>query len=292
MRHTGDCARIAWAGALLGLLMSAGGCEGTGRIGGLGSGPEQEVWAIRCATLQGPDRFRRANAFAEALKKVPGLKPELVQVVGDEDGATLFYGRYRRVYGTDDPAQRYEPNHLRDLELLRALRFQGDEVWPFILATMDVLPTFRSQRPEWDLNKVDGYWALHVAVFYNTEGFRSRRSAAEEYCRLLREQGEEAYFHHGSQKSSVYVGTYLFGAVSEVRREDPLSGRVSTTMSIVDSRMQEAQQRFPISLHNGHKMFDVMRDPRTGEVRERVPAPSFPVIIPRAQRPPGTPGQP
>lgn len=276
---------------MLWLLVSAGGCEGTGRIGGLRTGPEEDVWAIRCVTWQGPDRFQRAQAYAEALKRVPGLKPELVQVVSDEEGATLFYGRYRRMYGTDDAAQRYKPNHLRDLELIRALRFQRDEVWPFILATMDVLPTFRSQHPEWDLNEVDGYWALHVAVFYNTEDFRSRRSAAEEYCRLLREQGEQAYFHHGTEKSSVYVGTYPFGAVSEIRREDPLSGRVSMTMSIVDSGMREAQKRFPLSLHNGHKMLDVIRDPRTGEVRERIPAPSFPVIIPRAQRSPGTPGQ-
>ncbi len=101
---------------------------------------------------------------------------------------------------------------------------------------------------------------------------------------MLRQQGEEAYYHHGPANSSVYVGTYPQDAVTEIRREEPLKGTVNTTFKIVDPRMLEAQKRFPTSTHNGFTMYEVIRDPVTGDVKQRVPAPSFPVIMPKAQR--------
>ncbi len=273
---------VAWWLVLTGLA----GCQTlpTGSATPVGpAATDEEVWAIRCITLHGPERFREAEAYAQALKKVPGLRSELVQVISDEDGTAIFYGRYQRDYGPDGRGERFKPDHLRDLETIRGLRVQGAEVWPFVLASMDVLPTYRSAHPEWNLAEVDGYWALHVAVFYNTDQFRNRRSAAEQYCALLRERGESAYYHHGAVNSSVYIGPFPQGAVVEVRRDDPLTGRVTTTYQIVDSQMLAAQKRFPESLHNGHRMFEVIRD-RDGSVKERLPAPSFPVVIPKAQR--------
>ncbi|MCK4342625.1 MAG: hypothetical protein KAY37_12985 [Phycisphaerae bacterium] len=276
--------RIPLAALLLWTLLAAAGCQ-TGRTGWtIGPQTQEEIWAILCIELRGPKRFQLAEKYAQAFKQVPGLKANLVQVLSDEDRAAIYYGRYLRVYGGEEGGERYKPNPLRDLELIRSLQFEGSDVWPFILASMDMLPTYRSSHPEWDLTNVDGYWSLHVAVFYNTETMRSRRMAAEEYCRYLRQQGEEAYFHHAPARSSVYLGVYPFGAVAEMQRENALAGRVTTTMSIVDPDMSDAQKRFPISLHNGHKRFDIHRDPRTGEVKERTPTPSFPVIIPRAQR--------
>lgn len=273
-----------WIGVVLGMALSCVGCESPG--GGVSFTPgqaDEEVWAIRCVTLRTPDRFKEANAYADALKKVPGLKPELVQVLTDEDGTAVFYGRFRREYGPAGATDRFTPNQLTDLETIRSLRFQGAEVWPFILASMDVLPTYRSSHPEWNLADADGYWALHVAVFYNTETLRSRRSVAEQYCALLRQQGEHAYYHHGVTHSSVCIGTYPVEAVTEVRHEDPLTGMVSTALRIVDPDMLAAQQRFPISLQNGHKVSEIIRD-RSGEIKERIPTPSFPVVIPKAQR--------
>ncbi len=201
----------------------------------------------------------------------------------DEDGSTVFYGRYQREYGPEGAAERYRPDHLRDLETIRALRFQKEDIWPFILASMDLLPTYRPAHPEWNLEQAEGYWALHIAVFYNTDEMRARRSAAEEYCRLLRAQGEPAYYHHGVVNSSVCIGTYPQEAVSEIRRDDPIAGRVVVTSTIVDSQMLEAQKRFPTSTQNGFVVYDIKRDPTTGAVKERIPAASFPVVIPRAQ---------
>lgn len=244
---------------------------------------EDEWWGIRCITLTTPDRFKQAEAYADALKRVKGLQAKLVQIVHDESETAVFYGKYRRVYGPDGPTDRYEPNHLPDLELIRTLRSEAADVWPFRLASMDLLPTHRPKHPEWDVKNADGYWSLHVAVFYNTQDFRSRRTAAEEYCALLRKQGEEAYYDHGPVNSSVYVGTFPPDAVTEFRQENPLSGVVETSRRMVDERMIAAQKRFPESLQNGHKVVEVLRAP-DGTVKERVPVPSFPVILPKAEK--------
>ncbi len=271
-------------GALCTLLLLSSGCETPGGVRPFGAAPEEDVWAIRCIGLQGPDRFQRAEGYATALKKVTGLKPELVQVVSEEDETTVFYGRYRRIDAGLTGSVRYEPDLRRDLETIRSLRFEARDVWPFMLATMDVLPTYHSSHPEWDLNNVDGYWSLHVAVFYNTDTMHSRRYATEEYCRILREQGEEAYFHHGPARSSVYIGAFPFEAVSEVQREDPLAGRMVKTVTVVEPRMKAAQERFPVSLENGYKMVSITRNRETGQVTNRDTTPSFPVIMPKAQR--------
>jgi hypothetical protein len=267
---------LAPAAALLALLALVDGCNTTG------SQANEEVWAIRCITLTGPDQFQQAEAYAEALKQVRGLDPQLVQVMSDEDGTAVYYGRYRREQ-EHDASVRFKPSQLEDLEIIRTLRFQGAQVWPFYLATMDVLPTYRSAHPEWNLATAAGYWSLHVAVFYDTETFRGRRSAAERYCEELRSQGVEAYYHHVAGRSSVYVGTYPEAAVVEVRRENPLRGEVEVTDRIVHPEMLAAQKRFPYSLHNGHKLYSIVRGP-DGSIKERIPAPSFPVVMPGAEQ--------
>ena len=55
------------------------------------------------------------------------------------------------------------------------------------------------------------------------------------------------------------------------------------SVTIVDPRMKAAQERFPVSLENGHKVVSITRD-RAGQVSERDTTPSFPVIMPKAQR--------
>lgn len=280
MRYATRIGRLLCGAALL-----VAGCESGGPRGGGTLGSEDDVWAIRCTTLRGADQFRIAEGYAEALRRVAGLKADLVQVLASDDGTSVYYGRYRRVYGAEEAHEHYRPSPLRDLDTIRSLQVAGAEKWPFMLATMDVLPTYRPAHAEWDLNNQQaGYWSLHVAVFYNTDDFQSRRAAAEEYCRLLRERGEEAYYHHGTVNSSVYIGLFPKEAIRHVQREVPMAGKVVATTEIVDPQMQAAQQRFPESLHNGHRRYEVRRDPATGAVRERLPTPSFPVRTPRGQR--------
>lgn len=270
--------------------------SGSGGGGGLFGGPtDEDLWAVRCLTAQGPQQFQISRNYADALKKVQGLKPNLVQVFSDDEGTTIYYGKYRREYDAATKKEKYSPDPLPDLNLIRQLSMMvnGQPVWPFYLASLDSLPSAQAEHPEWDLAKADGHWSLQVAVFYNQGEFNSRKKAAIEYCKDLRSKGEQAYYHHGPANSSVCVGLFPEEAIVTTQREDPLSGVRRPVSRIEDERLLALQKKYPSNLENGHQMFDIVRDPATGQIRERVPRPSFPVKTPRAEKQPeGKAGRP
>jgi hypothetical protein len=275
------CSFLPLACLLLSLAgCAAGGAGGSGLSFALGpdAGP---LWGIRCDARRGSDRFKITQLESEALKAVRGLNPELVQLVHNDNESVLYYGRYRRSVELGGKSATYHPDALRDLELIRSLSMNvgGTPAWPFIYATLEELPGERPQHPEWNLVNAKGYWTLHVAVFYNEGPITNPRYLAEEYCRELREQGVEAYYHHGSARSSVYVGLFSQEAVQTFKETNPLSGEVTVTNKIVDERLLKLQERFPVSYQNGKLVNDLVRDPRTGQVT-RIPFQSFVVKIP------------
>ena len=293
-RAISPCSSAAmWRAALVMLALVLPGCNTDGSGSGL-FGPSREVvtedvYAIRCVTIVAPDRFALAQRVEQTLKQVAGLKPELVQAFHDEESSTIYYGRYARVYDAARGTERFSPDYQADLRLIRELSLPargagGQEYyWPFLQATVESLPLARSEAPaEWNLARADGYWSYQVAVFQNEGQMQQRRTAAEQYARQLREQGEEAYFHHGPVNSSVCIGLFPRSAIQEMRNEDPLTGAIVARYRIVDPRMLDLQQRYPHNLHNGRVRHTVVRDPVTGRVKEREPDPSFPVMLPRA----------
>lgn len=225
-----------------------------------------------------------AKAYAESLKRVAGIKPEQVQVYHDPESSSLFYGRYAARY-SDAGARSFAPDPEPDLQLIRSLSFPvgGELARPFALAQLDVVPTPSTTDSAWNLNNASGYWSLQVGVFYNTREMTERRSAAEQYCKLLREQGEEAYFHHGRDRSSVCIGTFPQGAIAQMTQEDPMTGRMTVKARIVDKKMLELQKRFPHNLENGFIVNSITRD-AAGKITERTPNASFPVLLPQAER--------
>ena len=281
----GRLAGFAW------LLVLAGGCgPSSGEISPRpADAPEEDVWAIRCVTLNGSNRFQMADNYANALKHVDGIAPKLVQVFHESTESAVYYGRYRRVYDAGSDTESFRPDNLRDLGLIRQLSMNVSDavlgsrvIWPFQLATMDTLPGGRGTHPEWELSKAPGFYSLQVAVFYNTEGMRRRRFAAEEYCRLLREEkGAEAYYNHGHVNSIVCIGAFPKEAIRTFQKTDPLTGILRVTSKIVDERMLALQREYPHNLHNGRIFYEVLRDPRTGK-QVRDPHTSFAVEIPRA----------
>ncbi|MFQ5806258.1 MAG: hypothetical protein ACE5I3_07405 [Phycisphaerae bacterium] len=282
---------LGWLPGLMLLLLLDGGCDVQGgKMALRPSLDDEDVWAIRCLTLSGPNRFRVANSYADALKKVGGLKPELVRIFHEAGESVVYYGRYRRLYNAKNGTEAFRPGHLDDLDLIRRLSLNVPDpavgtrtVWPFRLATMDTLPTGRGAHPEWLLSNAPGYYSLQVAVFYNTEGMRQRKYAAEEYCKLLREQGEEAYYHHGRVNSSVCIGAFPEEAIQTFQYPDPLTGAIRVKSKIVDERVLALQRKFPHNLHNGSTFYEITRDPKTGR-EHRDPHTSFAVEIPRAEQ--------
>ncbi len=274
------------------LLAPTIGCDsGSGTIGLRPTASQDEdTWAIRCLALRGPNRFTLARNYTEALKQVANLEPKLVQTIHHAGESTIYYGRYRRRYDARKDAEFYRPNNLGDLNLIRQLSLTIQDpvtgprpVWPFQMATMDTLPTGRTTRTEWLLTNARGHYSLQVGVFYDTEQMRRRKFAAEEYCKLLRAEGREAYYHHGQINSSVCIGAFPERAIQTFKREDPLTGILHVTARIVDKDMLALQRKYPRNVHNGRIFYEITRDQRTGE-KIRDPHTSFAVEIPRAQK--------
>lgn len=248
----------------------------------------EDIWAIRCIDFSGQDRTRAAAGYVDALREVEGLDPDLISVYEESGTTTIYYGRYKRSWNARENRDVFKPNHLDDLDTIRWLAFSGPDpatggtkqYLPFARATMAALPA-ESRVPEnWELSGASGTYSLQVGVFYDSEQMRSRRYAAEEYCKLLRDQGEEAYYHHGDTMSIVTIGSFPASAIEQRKREDALSGRVEFYNKIVDPGLLALQRKHPHNLHNGHKFVEVQRDPATGQVA-REPDYSFVIEIPR-----------
>ena len=153
-------------------------------------------------------------------------------------------------------------------------------VWPFRMAKMAPYPVPLAVPRSWELSANPGHYSLQVAVFYNTEEMRQRRSAAEQYCKLLRDQGQQAYVHHGQVHSSVTIGSFPRTALKTFQQQDPMTGRIQVVQRIVDPQMLALQKKYPNHLQNGAKAFQVARDRRTQQ-RVRDAHVSFPVEVPK-----------
>lgn len=249
-----------------------------------GDKPGEDVWAIRCASFSGENRVRTAEDCAEKLRQVDKLKAKLVQVFHERDQSIVFYGHYKKRVSDKSDKSDFKPDPSQDLAFIRSLSITpggrgNPPIWPFRLATIDTLPVPSSVPAEWQLENARGKYSLQVAVFYDTQEMHERRAAAEAYCRLLREQGEEAYIDHGPTNSIVCIGAFPESALRSFQQQDPLTGRVRVVRRIVDPKMLAAQKRHPYHLQNGAKMVEISRDKAGNKTRD--PHVSFPVEIPK-----------
>ena len=284
---------VRWGWMLVLPLLA--GCQTTGAgnmtptFGAAPPAADEDTWAIRCLTIQGSNRFQLADSYAKALKQVKQLKADLVQVFHEAEETGVFYGRYQRRYDPRSGKEYYSPDPRRDLDFVRQLSMELAEpgagkriVWPFQLATLSTLPSGRGSHPEWLLDRAKGYYSLQIAVFYNTGEMRQRKFAAEEYCKLLREQGQEAYYYHGAVNSIVCVGAFPKEAIQNIQKTDPLTGIVQAREVMTDPRLLELQKKFPHNTHNGNVFYELTQDPATGR-QAREPHYSFAVEIPRKE---------
>ena len=245
----------------------------------------EDVFAIKCLVTSDADRKRIIDAYADALKKVRGLSSRKVLAVHDEQESTLYYGDYRRVFNSATGENNYEPDPRPALEAIRSLSIGNSrlpagavENWPFRFATIAQLPHEGSGHPEWNLDNAAGYWSLQVAVFYNVDEMRQRRRAAVEYCKLLREQGVDAYYHHGDQNSEVCVGLFPAEAVQQVTEKDAYTGALRVGFKIADPRLMDLQKQHPHCIENGFKVY---RGRSGAATVAREPNPSFVVKCPK-----------
>lgn len=168
---------------------------------------EEPAWTILALELRGPSARSDAERIAETLRNTPGVRGDEVFVLAGNDSARVYYGTYPVKNAKKESKQSIPPQLRDDLLMLRQL---GDPAGGryFLRALPVRMPTEDVGNPDWALSQAKGLYTLQVAVFEPTGEFTQYKDAAAEFCKLLREQGFEAYYHHTDAASMVTVGAF------------------------------------------------------------------------------------
>jgi hypothetical protein len=276
--------------------------------GGGSNIPKDAQWTILCRSVTGIDHVGRARQWKEALQKTPGLKDWYL--VHKEDESLIYYGYYRSF---NDPKDAKETARAqRDRKQIDALTdSMGNR--PFSRAIFVALSApDPGGPPEWNLVNATGHWSLQVAAY---KDHPDRKAAAVEAVRAAREMGVDAYYHHGETTSSVCVGAWPRGAVTETvdsggeqaKPDDAIfvlptgvapeklpdhmvkvgpdgerARAVTNRITVHDAGLAAAMKQYPHHAVNGTVMVNRHHDPKTGKVKE-VLDPSFLIEIPHGQ---------
>lgn len=200
-----------------------------------------EPWTIECLALRGRERSRNAETVAEVFRQADGIDGKRVFVRHTDDASTIYYGRYFRRIDRDRGKRDVPRELVNDLNLVREM---GDDRGRriFLAARMIREPMADVGPPDWNLANTDGVYTLQVAAFEPTPEQPNFKRAAVEHARLLRENGYEAYYHHGLATSEVTLG--VFGADAVINRD----GKIDYSSEV---RVLQRKEQFRYNLTNG-----------------------------------------
>jgi len=226
-----------------------------------------QVWAIALATFSGNDHRAVAEAATQHfVQQVPDLKGAIVR--STTSGSVVLWGEFS---GPRDP--RAKPL----IDRLKQITF-GD-ARPFGRAMLTRLEQFSDEPlPPWDLRQVRRLhpqvriiYTLQVAAWSDlgsgSLSVDQIRRSAEDYCRQLRMQGVDAWFHHDGDLRTSIVTVGVF----DHRAYDAQS-------TLFAPEVEAMRRRFPNSLLNGAELL-LKPDPARPDYT--VPQPSRLVEVPR-----------
>jgi len=225
------------------------------------------VWSIALATFSGDEHRATAESAAnQFVQQIPELRGAFVR--SRSSGSVIMWGEF------DGPRDaRAKPA----LDRLKQVEFGGGR--PFARAMLARLEQFSEEEMgPWDLRQVRRrhpsvrvIYTLQVAAWSDlgsgTMKFEQIRRSAEDYCRQLRGQGQEAWFHHDADQLTSIVTIGVFGS----KAYDPQS-------TLYAPEVEDLRRRFPSSLLNGEEL-RIRSDPLRPEVT--TPQPSRLVEVPR-----------
>jgi hypothetical protein len=197
-----------------------------------GATASAQVWTIAVLVFDGPDHANRAAALVGRLAH----EVDLPNVWFRDDGErTMIYcGHYPT---PNSPLAQSDLVRTRQVTLDGKRIFGAAELVPIGAALQAA--TTAPQNP-WDLRRYPGMYTLQIG-FYDGDYGKGFRAAAEEAVRVLRGDGQEAYYYHGPNRSMVCLG--LFNDDDFVRDADGDMG--------YGPRVRQLQQQFPYNLGNG-----------------------------------------
>lgn len=192
------------------------------------------------------ERFSGGNRHAQARLLMQQISRQARQVdlwIEDFDGmSTVYAGRFD---SANDPRAR------QMLERVRETEIEGTQ--PFAHAHLEPLVgQDRRAGDALDLRQYSGYYTLQVA-FFDDAYPGDRRDAAVDYARELREQGHQAYYYHGPNRSLVTVGLFTYQEAF-ITADDPLSP--GARVDAYSQRVLDLQKEFPRNIANGYELIE------------------------------------
>lgn len=219
-----------------------------------------EAWTILCVEAMDHRRVANCDNLARALRQFKQLDGKQVRLEHGDRASQILYGTYYRRVDPTTGREGFGEEVLRDLEIIRNLA--SGNAYPFSGARVVPKPTPDPGRSEWHLSRCPTDYTLQIGVFYNTPTFGSRKRAAVDWVEKLRDEGIEAYYHHGEVRSSVCVGH--FTAKDVIRKQvGPKNVTLNTVIRYSDRvEALRKQERFAYNLENGHKVKKIRQTPQ------------------------------
>ena len=269
-----------WYALVLGALVAwgAAGCDESNPGGGglaalLGAkGNQENQFTILLMTLEGEGHVALAKHFETRTKEYTGWKG--VFVVHKDKHSLLFWGRYPSI----DKAEPY-------LKKAKAFRSKDTGLKPFAQAMTVPLPGRQVGPAKWSVLNVPAnyYYTVLVADFFNVpdQRYLTRKEDTVSYCKELRDQGYEAYYHHGPSHSGVMIGKFDNSVIRMVQKPGK-----PVRKQVVGREVHALQKRFPFLAVNGRKLIKRVTDPKTRKTAEAAEKCRLITIPGRKARPP------
>lgn len=208
---------------------------------------KRPTYGIVLGTFDGDNRDGRAEKFAAKVKSETLLTN--VQVYKGEARTIVYRGPY--VDSFTDDAQR-EFRQTRAIEVAGKRAFPDAALLPLESATRDT-SSLSAELARFELNQYAGFYTLQIGYYDQNYG-SDYRKAAEQAVLSLRSEGEEAYFHHFPQQSTITIG--IFDDRDVIRNMVPGEDGTVMVSYTYSSRVRELQNRFPNHLANGMTIVD------------------------------------
>ena len=252
---------------LIALAAAAAGCQTDGRLDLFSSvkpaSQDRDEYTILLYMLATPDHTVRIQTYKDQTERDTHWTG--LFVVDKPDHSNLCWGRY----STPAAAAR---------DLAKAKKYRSPTgVLVYAKAMVLPLPGKEPGPPEWNLRNAKGAYTLVIATFYDVPdaNYFGRKANAVEYCRQLRQGGQEAYYLHGPVVSSVTIGTFPESALGMAN----IGGRLIP--EIRDPGMLAAQRQHPHLAVNGRQQITLRAD-ASGQA-QKIPDPSYPDRIPQGE---------
>ncbi len=198
----------------------------------------------------GNEGMRRAKEMLAIVQGQAGLKEAKIEQ--RSTGLVIAYGDY---LGKEDPQA------VRDLKRIQQIEINGVKIFEQALITPPTSEALRGSNPSYDLRTVKqrfgdrAIYTLQIGIYGradyqmpSAQDLAAFRKAAEDAVRVLRAQGEMAFYYHAPARSMVTVG--VFGE----RDFD------ATTKPPTQSReLRALRKRFPNNLLNGQGINEKIR---------------------------------